>query len=499
MTETFTRRHVLPFAVLGTLLTTGAYTTEARQATNQNAQAPASQIAAPVDERVRALEDQMSIALAVKDERIQTATKQLEDLYITFQIFAAISAVVLVVFTVRDISIRSTERQRQHSIDEIVKEMLSLQRVATQQQLDVGGLRVVHEEKNLGQQLEAMQRVNSVIEVVGRTLDFRQQQEAKVAKALEELQQLTAERDATRKQRLAQAIAINENFKKMSRMEFASLTEEQRKRGHKLLGLISDLKLVHAPDDFDVMGPLLMTCGAVAYYDNDVIEAKEYLDRAIDCRLPDHAGSLEANEDYRKRFAVIHYFRSLIHKNWGELPSAFYEIEQSVKLFSSSPGELLSPVTRAEMLSYIPGDELRCQGELQGLLQRTAELQTSLEAAGKSLNANQIKLRNRMLLLLGNTHFLQGHIAAALVEYRKAINENSYDYYALCSAGQCLALLDQRDEAASTFRTCIDAIERAGDYRKKRELSTRAVVGVTAALAEGKRRVSSSGKPCAGS
>jgi hypothetical protein len=216
---------------------------------------------------------------------------------------------MILFFSVRDWYLRSSEIQRQRSIDDIVKETMRLQKDATTLQLKFGSLQFNEAETNLKQQGEGLQKVNQVIEVVKSTLAFRLEQEEKFAETIGEIKRMKDEQDEKKKLKLAQANAINDHFKRMSRMEFASLTDEQYRRGLRLQSLVNDSEDLLRGEHFLVTGSLLYDCGIIAYYDNDVIESKSYLDRALLCRAPDHDAQLDANENYRRRFSFLHYFR----------------------------------------------------------------------------------------------------------------------------------------------------------------------------------------------
>lgn len=349
------------------------------------------------------------------EERVNLANERSENAYKFLQVVGVFAAGMLAFFTIRDVVLRTKEGERQRSIDKIVMDMMNLQKTAFDQQVRFGKLHLDHAEASPSQQFEAVAKVNQVIEVVRQTLNFRLEQEAVVAGVLGEIGRIKEERERTRNQKLTQAIAILEPFKDMSRMQFAALTNEQYRRGLRLVGLVNDLDEFLAKQDFKVVGSLLYNCGVIAYYDNDVIEAKAYLDRAAQCRASDHEGELATNNKYLNRFAFIHYFRALIHKNWGNLSEAQHEIEQSAKLIGDQAGEFLTPVTKAEILSYTVGDEERCRAELQKLIKRINDLETGLKNKGAKLNANQERLRNRMLVLWGNTHFEQDAFREALV------------------------------------------------------------------------------------
>ena len=117
---------------------------------------------------------------------------------------------------------------------------------------------------------------------------------------------------------------------------------------------------------------------------------------------------------------MIHYFRALIQKNWGDPSTALFEIEQSTKLLEKSAGEFLSPITRDELLLDIPGDEDRVRRNLRELLRRIDELDSALTKSGQGLNPNQFRLRSRMLVYLGNSYYVQDSYKEALVEYERA-------------------------------------------------------------------------------
>jgi|ERR1022692_1200964 tetratricopeptide (TPR) repeat protein len=433
-----------------------------------------------VEQRLAVLEERLNTTLALKEEKIQDIKDRIETIYKLAAFLVAVLTVIFVVFSIRDTFLRSRERERQRSIDEVVKEMMTLQNKALGQQVSIGAMQVKAAESK-PDQFGPVQNVSGVIEAVQKTLAFRLEQEQEVANAIKEIKEIKTERERTRKLKVDSALAIQDQFKKMSRLQFTTLTPEQHKRAVKLVELVADLRDTLKEQPFGVAGNLLYTCGVISYYD-DIIESRLLLDQAAEVRAADHEAELKTNEDYRIRFAFIHYFRSLIHKNWGQLADALYEIDQSAKLLEDRQGEFLSPVTKAEILSYGVGDEPRCRSEVNKLLTRLHEVEVSLTSQGKGLDANQLRLRNRMLLLLGNTYFVLGDFAGALDRYSKAVVNNPADYYALASVAQCQQA--QGDSAATgSFNRCLNAIERSGDFGRKRERSTRAVIAVIAATA----------------
>jgi hypothetical protein len=175
------------------------------------------------------------------EERINFANERSQNAYNLLQFVGIFAALVLAFFSIRDVILRRRQGQRQRGIDEIIKDMMNLQKTALDQQVRVGQIHLDQVEASPKQQFEAVQKVNQVIEVVRQTLDFRLQQEAKVAEVLADIQVMKAERDIAKQQKLTQARAILDHFEKMSRMQFATLTDEQRKRGIRLQELVNDL------------------------------------------------------------------------------------------------------------------------------------------------------------------------------------------------------------------------------------------------------------------
>lgn len=428
--------------------------------------------ASSLEERVAKLESRTEPALALLNERIQLINERSQLSTEILKYASIIGGLLILFYTIRDWMLRSRESQRQRGIDEIVKEMMKLQ-------LQFGQLQVGEAGASLTHQGAGLQKVNQVIETVNQTLAFRLQQEEKFARTIEEIERMKSEQHERKKQKLAHAIAINAQFANMSRMEFASLTDEQYRRGLRLQALVNESEDLLDEAGFLTAGSLLYDCGVISYYDNDVIEAKDYLDRAEAVRAPDDDTQIDPKDtkEYRRRISFLHYFRALIQKNWGDLSEARREIELSLT-YDTREEEFLTPVTKAEILSYMAGYEKSCQRDLAELLERIRAVENDPSRGG--LNENQQRLRNRMLVLSGNVHFIEGDMGKALARYKEAVQFRPGDYYALGSAAQC----EPDANAAKEYGLrCLRAIEDSGDFRRKRERITRVGIAVTAANA----------------
>jgi tetratricopeptide (TPR) repeat protein len=482
--------------------------------TGARKESPSAAPALTVEQRLTLLETQINVALALKEEKIQDIKDRIESFYKLVQYAGVAATVLLVLLSIRDLFLRWKEGQRQLGLDTLAKEMMTLQNASVRQQVEVGGFQLSNMHANPTEQFKPVKGVGDVIETVQKTLQFRLEQEERVANAIKGIDKITKEQERIKNQRFDNAIGILGQFKKTSRMEFSALTDEQYKRAIRLQGLVADLDESLKDRGVDIAGRLLYTCGVTAYYDNDVIEAISFLDRAANCRAADHDAELKTNDDYRTRFAHIHYFRALVQKNWGNISTALHEIQESRKLFPAQSGEFLTPVTEAEILSYIAGQEQQCRRELRKLYSdiqavevssksssqagplspvegptepQTDETVESEEQVGserqRGLNVNQRRLRNRTLVLLGNTHFVLGEYREALKEYEMALEFNRTDYYASYSAAQCYRALTEDKRAQEEFAHCFAAIEASRDFRRKRERIVRAVIAVIAAKA----------------
>jgi tetratricopeptide (TPR) repeat protein len=104
------------------------------------------------------------------------------------------------------------------------------------------------------------------------------------------------------------------------------------------------------------------------------------------------------------------------------------------------------------------------------------------KADNKDLDPNQKRLRNRLLVLIGHTYFVDRDYSRALDEYKRAVAFRLTDYYALASVAQCLEFLGDAS-AREYWERCLSAIEKSEDFSHKRERITRSGIGVLAAFA----------------
>jgi tetratricopeptide (TPR) repeat protein len=481
-----------------TCLMIGLLSVSAGMAQSQSPPAQGSRVGAPAqpqtnpspspssaltpEQRIALLEERMNTTLAMKQEEIEALKDRITFIQYLVTLVGGLGALVIVALTVRDFFLRRKEGERQRGMDEIFKDMIGLQNAALSQQNRLSTIQVKAAEEKPAEYLQRVQNVNQVIDTVQKTLAFRLEQEQKVADVIKTFEKQEAERERKRKEKLDAALSILEGFRNLNRMQFSTLTSEQHKRAIKLVEKVGDLEDSFSDGNVEPAGSLLYTCGAITYYDEDIIQARAFFDHAALRRARDHAAELNTDKSYRKRFAFIHYFRAIIQKNWGELSEALHEIEQSDKLLKDDNTEFLTPTTKAEIRSYIEGDEQRCRAEVIALLDRLADIEKVKNERNDVLNANQMRLRNRLLLLLGNADYVAKDYQGALAQYEKAIKFNPNDYYALASAAQCCRKLDD-PRAKELFQSCLNAIEQSDDFVRKRERITRAVIAVLAANA----------------
>jgi tetratricopeptide (TPR) repeat protein len=387
-------------------------------------------------DRLAAQEKRLELAIEIKND-------QLDSIYNFLQLFAMISGLVVVYLAVRDAMHRKRETQTQERIN------------------------------------EGLDSVNKVIGTVNETMEFRLKQEQTVVKTLEsigKLENTIARFEQAERSRYDEAIATAKEFSKYSRMEFATLLDEARLAGQNLRHDAHNMKrYLDTVSDYLDKGRLYYVCGVLSYYENDIHDAKHYLDLSANTRAGDHEAELKANSDYRARIAFTHFFRALIEKNWGSTLDALHEVDECIHARKLDSEDFLTPVTQLEILSYSAGKEHECLDKINYQIKTIKEVQEK-----KDLDQNQARLYTRLLLIQGNINFILKNYKEALQVYENAAATDPHNYYVYTSQAQCCEYLQLADEATIKYKKALSLIEQSRDIERKREIITRAVIIVLA-------------------
>lgn len=237
---------------------------------------------------------------------------------------------------------------------------------------------------------------------------------------------------------------------------------------------------VESPAENRRYGEVYLRRGIIAYYDNDVFKSREML------RIAERFYSFSDQEiesmprDQRLSVAFTQYYLALIEKNYHEMAAAKDHIEKSYAVYGQNEQEeLLTPATRAEILSYL-GDMDNARAAIQEVLNRANKLQDR-----EPLKRHDAIYALRARLLLGNTYYVRGEWGEALRHYEdtlKADVRRDNSYYAYHSIAQVYHQLGDEERAQESKRQAYKDLVDTGHLRTKVALDTRILLNALAYL-----------------
>jgi tetratricopeptide (TPR) repeat protein len=345
------------------------------------------------------------------------------------------------------------------------------------QQIQLGGNLLTSSNAILTGQLDSIAKVGAVIGLVQQTFEMQQKREESLAKVNEELHRL---QDALagvtthfEKQYQEVCNAILGPFGNKSRVAWTALEDAEvviAQRARMVFETIPESvrsrELTAHPNEFGRVAQIL---GTSAFYSNDVDSAQSYFrlaQRAFEGAAPD--------PQYRHARAFTYFYLALIEKTWQQkdvdfdlsLKQAKVFLEESMRILEGKAGEVLTPVTLAEVTSYIASE----RSATSGILRETLAF---LHAKDRSeLDANQGRLLVRAYLILGNVEWAEGRQARALEYFQRAVEHNGSDPYAVLSVAAATAKgAPARLEA---FKRGLELLENSKAL-EKREVTARGV------------------------
>jgi tetratricopeptide (TPR) repeat protein len=227
-------------------------------------------------------------------------------------------------------------------------------------------------------------------------------------------------------------------------------------------------------------GEIYLRRGVIAYYDNDVLKSREML-KIAEQFFPVSEQEIEGmSRDQKLPIAFTQYYLSLIEKNYGVMAAARECIERSYAVYGrNEPEELLTPTTRAEILSYL-GDMDNARVAIQEVLDRA----NNLEQRG-SLKRHDAIYALRARLLLGNTYYVSREWQQALQHYRDALKADVrrvYSYYIYHSIAQVHHKQDNMKEAKENMRLAYEELLKTKHLQTKVALDTLILLNALAYL-----------------
>jgi len=237
---------------------------------------------------------------------------------------------------------------------------------------------------------------------------------------------------------------------------------------------------VESPAENHRYGEIYLRRGVIAYYDNDMLKSREML-RIAERFFPCSEREIESMpRDQRLTTAFTQFYLALIEKNYGVMTAAREYIEKSYAVYGrNEPEELMTPATRAEILSYL-GDMDNARTAIQEVLGRADDLRQR-----RPLRRHDAIYALRARLLLGNTYYVSHEWQQALQHYQdtlKADVDRYYSYYVYHSVAQVHHKLGNEEKVKENKRRAYEELVNTGHLRTKVALDTRIILNALAYL-----------------
>ncbi|MFA5363419.1 MAG: hypothetical protein WC335_09335 [Candidatus Omnitrophota bacterium] len=337
-------------------------------------------------------------------------------------------------------------------------------------------------------QIESLGKLGQVIDTVKQAFSIQIKESEAKEEYLKKAKELEETLKGYFKDYMGQFDRIDmeiESFKKLSRLEWVSISDEQRNLAKSARASFDTIpKSVFSKiDDQSRLGEMSYQLGVSAFYDNDIIAASDLLERAK--AVYDKLGESIRTTRHRNPYAFCHHFLGLIEKNWcrngmtieASLEKAKEYLKRATEILGQDPMELLSPLTLAEIQSYLAHNREDAYSLIQDCIKKTDDLKNT----GKKLNPNQQNLLVRAYLLKGNLEYIKTNYETSKNSYVSALNEKPGNFYALFSQG-LVSLKLKPSDAKILFRESLNSF-RGSNLLNKPELTTRGTILAQAVIA----------------
>lgn len=212
----------------------------------------------------------------------------------------------------------------------------------------------------------------------------------------------------------------------------------------------------------------MQVAGISAFYANDIQAAIERLQQSY------AAWEQKPDLETMQSRARTKHFLGLAFKNWcveeasigKNLEKSAQYLREAYEATKEDQNEFLTPVTLAEVLSYLDATQSEAQELLVKLIERL-QLRSDMD----SLGPNERVLFLRCYLLKGNIAYKTKHYQEALKCNSEALNVNKDSHYARLSVLQSEYAL-KRPVIKSQWDEALRLLESSGATRK-REITTR--------------------------
>lgn len=368
------------------------------------------------------------------------------------------------------------ERATNHAINMSINADERQAEFATQQK-EIGNKVSLHTDKMLDEQLANVSKLGEVINLVKNVFTFQLDKETKqqeLLKNLDSLQRTVAELTKGFERQYEEACESILKLEKVKAMNWSGLSPEDLSTAARARN-IYDALLEVIKKSQEQKNPyrharMLQLMGITAYYANDIESAFRFLTES-DETYKRNPGSSE----HAIPRAYTKHFLGVAAKSWHHTEAAFlgealkYLID-AYETFKADEGQFLTPVTLAEVYSYLDTEQSKASEMLINLQQR-------LEAKPK-LDPNQNALLVRCYLLLGNIAIRAGRLEDARRFYGQAKSKDPQNPFAELSL---LHSSEKSSRSPENWKHGLELLERS-QALAKRETTTRMTVLVWACV-----------------
>lgn len=341
-----------------------------------------------------------------------------------------------------------------------------------EQQLAMGDNAVARSAEMLTKQIDGITKIGGVIGLIEQTyqhqrkIEEERHQEAQKSQRYNEMIEHYLASDRKKYENAAVSILA---FKRYSAMQWTRLTDQERNsadRARNQFDNIPDFIIQEQLTDETTKSRLARISqlfGVSAFYAKDVESAIKHLGKAKSIYLE----MAPRAEDVYSR-AYTNFFLGLIEKNWrsedrspvANLQEAKSHLDTAWNLVRNEKGQLLIPVTLAEIETYIDSERDAARKLLDDDIIPQLE---GLRDSKNGLDKNQYPLLLRSYLLRGNIEFKANKQAEALAWYEKGRTHDPANAYAILST----TLASRSD--ANAWRNCLKVLEKSGALKKFEE------------------------------
>ncbi|MEK7727304.1 MAG: hypothetical protein AAB354_02760 [candidate division KSB1 bacterium] len=421
-------------------------------------------------------------AMVASKNALELSDRRFEAIQFLLYIMTGITGAFVVITSVFETVRRRTEQSR-------FEQLLRRQDKIDTVQFDLGQKVLGKFDESFQSQIDSISKLGSVVDLVSKTFEIQNRASAEQIALIKKVEELTNIVTKQREAYLHQFDKVHEDlmsFNNLSRMAWTKIGLEEQNlitRAQLKFETIDEFVLSDVPQH-ERVPHVCYLLGISTFYRNDIITSLDYFRRAI--KLYDELGDNEERKtsQHHYPYAFSHHYLGVIEKSWWDkaIPldlnkqKAKQYLERASEMLGGKEGEILTPLTLAEVLSYIPGERALARDHIMRCVADIGKRE-----GGGGLDLNQYALLSRAHLLLGNLDYFEACWEAALDNYALSTQKVENYFYGYFSQAQVAQKLG-RPEAIAVYREGLRALQASAALDKP-ELTTRGTLLAWSAIA----------------